>query len=311
MVPIDSTLHRVCGHRYQEGGAGGPNPPTCTCGMFAVGRCTECDAPVCGHPGCSEHAGLLLLCRTHADRRRRAHGAEQSRYAAGARVIAEERRGATLQSLWQSWLEQRKRLIHVLSKIPDPTERLLGALNHCTVKPQRGMPDGCVDRSLLAESFGELWSSADEVDLLAESQPWDSGIIARWFARRALGANLPYIRSGYGVWYPQRIGVGFGKRPRKGWWAGTSTRPPFLSTKYDAAPYHFPIFVERDGQRWTHSLQTFKGERILDFEGERGGEFSGSSLVEMAQRFGLDDPSVRLPPPPRPPIDPTGPGLIF
>lgn len=40
-------LMRVCGHEYQES-SGGQGLPTCSCGMFAVALCTECEVPLCG-----------------------------------------------------------------------------------------------------------------------------------------------------------------------------------------------------------------------------------------------------------------------
>lgn len=71
--PVDVPLYGSCGHRFQTG----PSPAgaaQCTCGMFAVGRCTTCDQPLCGDH-VDRYAGQVM-CEAHAaalrtsDRRR-------------------------------------------------------------------------------------------------------------------------------------------------------------------------------------------------------------------------------------------------
>ena len=63
--PQHVTTSRICGQRFQTG-APLPSPLGCTasgCGFFAVGRCSQCGAPVCGqHLG--DHQGTSL-CPIH------------------------------------------------------------------------------------------------------------------------------------------------------------------------------------------------------------------------------------------------------
>lgn len=80
--PIPVPTRASCGTRYQEGPVAGTE--SCKCGVFAIGRCQSCGAPVCGVHG--ELVGDKLECA--GCRERRENGARAGR----ARAEAEARR---------------------------------------------------------------------------------------------------------------------------------------------------------------------------------------------------------------------------
>jgi hypothetical protein len=104
-TPVGAST-RTCGVRYQEGPTvTGEAPPTCACGIFAVGACTECGQPVCvdclqrveGRVMCADDAQRVrlvsnasILAAHESDRLRRAVAAAAS--AAASRDRGEEAR---------------------------------------------------------------------------------------------------------------------------------------------------------------------------------------------------------------------------
>lgn len=53
----------ICGHRFQVGGrsAAQPDIGSCSCGLFAVGKCQRCNAPFCGECGRKGPEGYVCL----------------------------------------------------------------------------------------------------------------------------------------------------------------------------------------------------------------------------------------------------------
>jgi hypothetical protein len=51
-----------CGHRFQTGQHA--SAPACTCGMFAVGTCTQCGLSICGTHG-EDDGGGHFVCKQH------------------------------------------------------------------------------------------------------------------------------------------------------------------------------------------------------------------------------------------------------
>ncbi len=88
---------RTCGVRYQEG-RGGPAVAICTCGTFAIGRCTECGAPVCGLPDCSRMRAQKRVCTRHVIEAAKAaaEAAEAAQRLSDARAAEEARRQAII-----------------------------------------------------------------------------------------------------------------------------------------------------------------------------------------------------------------------
>ena len=104
---------RVCGHRYQEGGPGvGAILDMCSCGTFAIGRCSECGSSVCGL-----HSALRAdrrLCLEHAA----AEDTAAKDAAAGAKRV----------SVWNAWSQRLERLCEGLATLSNPADRALGAI---------------------------------------------------------------------------------------------------------------------------------------------------------------------------------------
>jgi hypothetical protein len=298
MVPIPSSLYRVCGNRYQEGSPIG-NAPSCRCGMFAVGRCATCGLAVCGKDG--EFVEGYLMCRAHAAESTKARAEAARPLQQEATKRARDESLVRYEASLKPWEAVRLALLARLGDINEPVERLLFALRHC------GPGGRCVDSTVLSQAFPGLWSEG-AVNLEAASPPWDSDAVAHWFAARARDADLPFVRIG-------PTGGRFKRRYRRGWLAGPSTVVIRFHEFADVEPYHVPIYVDGDGQRWTdgvsddlldaekrlEAMGTAPIERRLHLTGTtvRGGNFSPAALVNMAIRFGLEDAAVELPP--RPP----------
>jgi hypothetical protein len=66
---------RVCGNRYQDGGAAAGNTPKCWCGVYAIAECSDCGAPLCGDH--IERYERRVICRYDLDKNQRA-GREQA-----------------------------------------------------------------------------------------------------------------------------------------------------------------------------------------------------------------------------------------
>lgn len=71
-----------CGRRYHEGSSGVTSEPIlCTCGVFAIGRCSDCRTPLCGD--CGARFDSRFLCHTHINRAKKvaSEGLESTRRA--------------------------------------------------------------------------------------------------------------------------------------------------------------------------------------------------------------------------------------
>lgn len=153
---------------------------SCSCGTFAVGRCAECQMPVC--VDCSKRVDGRRLCTRHAtaaiaeatkQRRAAEHQAELQRAAAASQKLAEEK--------------QR------LQRIADPFERLCVALQRLTHIYVQGITHvrSSLSGTLLTEICPELWPSPPAESDWQTEPPWNGDDVARWFARRAQKDKIP------------------------------------------------------------------------------------------------------------------------
>lgn len=166
----------------------------CSCGTFAIGRCSGCGIPVCGI-----HSAL------HADRRLcLEHMAAEDTVAKDA--AAESKRVA----VWKAWSHRLDRLCEGLATISDPAERALGAI---VSRPRLfadppglpGRPTGELDalphemrhtivadyRTAIEDSFGRVFPAGQPMGPFERRGPdpvtwrWDPAQLMAWVARRA------------------------------------------------------------------------------------------------------------------------------
>jgi hypothetical protein len=241
----------VCGHceaifKHIEPSQG--TNVACSCGTFAVGRCAECDKPVCAD--CSKRVNGVRLCVTCA---------QSQQYEASTRRLnaAAQRRVDTRQAL---------RLIE------DPYERLCVALKELTHKRPAGAFENNgrsgLPGDLLAEICPELWETPPVISDLENDPPWDGADIARWFAGRAEKSNIQPKES----YEPGTVSrTLFGGRTRDA--ALPCWRFVSGSTHVDAGenPRRADAFVLVDG-------------RLVQGSGPRGREnLTGTALIAMAR----------------------------
>jgi len=107
------------------------------------------------------------------------------------------------------WEADRARSRARILAITDPSERLAMACRHWLVIPggydplesfqrvHRSVPATkapkveVADLGLFATAFTQYWPDETSVNLDALEPPWDSGVLARWFAARARAARIP------------------------------------------------------------------------------------------------------------------------
>ncbi len=81
--PGPAPRYGPCGHRFQAGVAVGT--ATCACGRYSIGRCTDCDEPLCGLHGRGEDSLRCADCERAAVARQRA-SEEESRAGEAVRL---------------------------------------------------------------------------------------------------------------------------------------------------------------------------------------------------------------------------------
>lgn len=143
----------------------------CSCKIFAIGMCAECEKPICGD--CSTKAPTGRLCRACV-------AAEKVR-TAEARVEEATRKGAAREKGWRDWED------HVVAEIADahPVERLIRFLRILTFDELASVlslrqADPRADPGLGDEIRGllpSLWSG----DLLT-APPWDHEEVHTWLS---------------------------------------------------------------------------------------------------------------------------------
>lgn len=108
------------------------------------------------------------------------------------------------------WEADRARSLPRILAITDPSERLAMACRHWLVIPPEGYDPmerfmrvhmgalgtkapkiEVADPGLFATAFPQYWPDETSVNLDALEPPWDSGVLARWFAARARAARIP------------------------------------------------------------------------------------------------------------------------
>ena len=287
---VDETRYVTCGHRYREEVRMEGDAPLCTCGMFAIGRCADCEAPVCGEFDCSERLGGKFLCKACANARRQAEQRARWVREAPQREAEEARRAALLANFndqREAYAAQCATFKARVATVLDEDERLVVAVAHTFDGAKPG--PSCTNPEVLAELFPRLWPTTDRVKLGAKTQPWDSWQLAGWFARRALARGVPFAHSGRGgeLWWTSRR-----MKPRKGWVFPSAEIHSFPS--YQEKPdVHLAVFVSKEGDLYR---RVFSVEKPAT-----GGSLHGGALTKMAALLGLHEEALALPPPPKPP----------
>lgn len=131
--------------------------------MFAVGECVICNTPLCGTH--SRERGGRVLCERDA--------------------TAEETAAAEAAVARAAAVEQR--LLDRLGAIGDPIERLLSAVRSGTVSRRLDALE--VAGSPALSRVCPQVQAGDGLYLDTQAD-WDSSMVARWFARRALASGL-------------------------------------------------------------------------------------------------------------------------
>ena len=203
----DIPITRICGHRFQVGGA--PQLAQCSCGMFAVGSCRQCGEARCGTHASLDDAGVFL-CNSHLQER------AQRRAAKEARAKAERnRRGAEIALEAE---QQRQQMLRArqqaLPELPAEGGAMAPQLSAALRKlvPDR-VQTFVVDRKSLGRSTTVRgWGFALSVSSPENSQrPYyrHRGLIVtdddRAFVVRAESASKEWIPGEYAHWSPPAL----------------------------------------------------------------------------------------------------------
>lgn len=123
-VPIYKSRTKNCRHRYQEAGPGVDTKEVCGCGLFAVGRCIDCNTPRCGRCNKDE---FPVRCPVH--RRAAEAAATQIREKEEAAARASAQAHATDQVVAEATrlLKAVATLVTHSNSIDDPVERVIAA----------------------------------------------------------------------------------------------------------------------------------------------------------------------------------------
>lgn len=142
----------------------------CSCGTFAIGRCTECMDLVCG-----DHSSLMLgrrLCSAHAaEHTAEARAAEHN---TKARAVAERRRERI--DAWREWIELATQRLGAIESHPARIVTLVGSVNP--------VPDPKHETYRLPHPIATLMQSmVGSAEDLMGNPPWKQADIAEWFVR--------------------------------------------------------------------------------------------------------------------------------
>jgi hypothetical protein len=262
--------------------------------MFAIGRCADCDAPVCGEADCSDRIEGRFLCSRCASPKRRVERearaqeqqAEVDRANAAEQVLAEK--------LIASYDEEKGKFLAAVEELPDSVERLVLAVAH-TSQVNGSELWSCQNPDVLSSLFPDLWPSRDAVKASDSNPPWDATLIARWFAERARAMGVPFAGRRALWWMPTF------RTLRHGWvFVSPERSTPEGEQKQTR---NLRIFVNKDGRLYRESSpldpspsrrRALRANNLAE-----GGQFAGGGLVQMVEMLDLSDRCCQIPPAPR------------
>jgi hypothetical protein len=212
------------------------------CGVIALGRCG-----VCGRAFCSSHQALglnvaPLLSSTYGLNKCVECQEKEQAHTTVRQQREREQRGVdaskALRRALDGWEETCVRSQARIAAIGDPSERLVMACRHWLINPggysplarfnevhMGGRPTSVASNvtadnsDLFATAFPQYWPDAASVNLDALEPPWNSGLLARWFAARARAARVPSDKIDWAL--PGRIFTS-SRRSARGWAVGTT-----------------------------------------------------------------------------------------
>jgi hypothetical protein len=236
---------RECGAEYQEGVQ--TTGLECSCGTFAVGRCTECSQPKCGaHSGL--YRGGKRLCGTCWRKADEAQATIAKEQAAEAEKRRLEKR--------EAW---RQRVLSDLAGT-EPVERLLRVVGRfCERDSGRGQANAAIEE-------------------LLGSPTWTLAQVKEWFCRHVTGSPLDEIKT------VKKTFFGGEKYPKVAAWTfreASNTKYRF----YDIDLF-LDIAIADDGRVFYHSNKS-KCWWPLEARGDDHLNFSHYGLLLVFEASGL------------------------
>lgn len=217
MGPIPTEVQRICGHEYHEANPGDDamgDRESCSCGIFAIGRCAECQQPLCGRHGADRKQRFVCQrCRVRLDEEDAAAAAQA---AAEQDAVAQEKFAAEVAHVLA---DLRQRLL----RVTDPTERMLRLWDALNDEPLHTAYSN--QKRLLASFVSDVSgdSQRSPLRLKPESLQWhlDRGGLMQWVADKTKTPSARYSR--------HESVNGFFRGTRKldslaGWRIGSATR---------------------------------------------------------------------------------------
>lgn len=213
-----------------------------------------------------------------------------------AQLAVEERAAAVrLEADWARWEADRARSQAHIAAITDPNERLVMACRHWLINPggydplanfahrHMGAPAPkaapkveVADVGLFATAFPQYWPDESSVNLDAPEPPWNSEVLARWFAANAKTASIPTHKIDWAL--PGRFLNSRSRRSARGWQV-TTTR--WLSGSSESAGQAERVALLADGRL-----------------GDPTAHISAVGIVELADLLNLGNPQLAVGPRP-------------